>query len=175
MKREYNVMKWKDVLGKNARNRLYLRFNKKRGRRIADSKLRTKSFLLAHGLPAPKLFAAFKKPDEIMNFAWEELPGHFVLKPSEGYGGEGIVVVKKKAKWAGEWQLMDGRIINVGFLRMHALDILAGKYSLHGLPDRAFVEERIKIHKVFRKFAFQGTPDVRVIVCLLYTSPSPRD
>ena len=26
------------------------------------------------------------------------------------------------------------------------------------------VEERIKIHKIFRKYAFQGTPDVRVIV-----------
>lgn len=158
------MAKWKDILGKNARNRIYLRFNKKKARRLADSKLRTKSLLLKHDLPAPKLFAVFKKPEEIMQFAWEDLPGNFVLKPSEGYGGEGIIVVKKKAKWAGEWELMDGSIVNIGFLRMHALDILAGKYSLHGLRDRAFVEERIKIHKVFRKYAFQGTPDVRVIV-----------
>lgn len=155
---------WSDVLGKNARNRIYLRFNKKRGRQTADSKLRTKSLLLKNGLPAPKLFAAFKNPKEIIQFSWEELPGNFVLKPSEGYGGEGIIVVKKKAKWAGEWELMDGSLVDIGFLRMHALDILAGKYSLHGTRDRAFVEERIKIHKVFQKFAFQGTPDVRIIV-----------
>ncbi len=158
------MAEWKDVLGKNARNRLYLRLNKKKGRRLADSKLRTKSFLLKHELPAPELFAAFKNPNEIIQFAWENLPGNFVLKPSEGYGGEGIIVVKKKAKWAGEWELMDGSIVNIGFLRMHALDILAGKYSIHGLKDRAFIEERIKIHRIFRKYAFQGTPDVRVIV-----------
>lgn len=158
------MAKWKDILGKNARNRIYLRFNKKKARRLADSKLRTKSLLLKHDLPAPKLFAVFKDSNEILQFAWEDLPGNFVLKPSEGYGGEGIIVVKKKAKWAGEWELMDGSIVNIGFLRMHALDILAGKYSLHGLRDRAFVEERIKIHKTFRKYAFQGTPDVRVIV-----------
>jgi len=155
---------WKNILGKNARNRLYLRFNKKRGRRLADSKLRTKSFLVKYGLPTPNLFAAFKESRDITNFAWENLSGNFVLKPSEGYGGEGIIVVKKKSKWAGEWQLMDGRVVNIGFLRMHALDILAGKYSIHGTRDRAFVEERIKIHNVFRKYAFQGTPDVRVIV-----------
>ena len=155
---------WKNILGKNARNRLYLRFNKKRGRRLADSKLRTKSFLVKYGLPTPNLFAAFKESRDITNFVWEDLQGNFVLKPSEGYGGEGIVVVKKKDKWAGEWQLMDGRIVDTGFFRMHALDILAGKYSIHGTRDRAFVEERIKIHNVFRKHAFQGTPDVRVIV-----------
>lgn len=158
------MAKWNDILGKNARNRIYLRFNKKRGRRIADSKLRTKSLLLKHDLPAPKLFAAFKNPKEVTRFAWEELPSNFVLKPSEGYGGEGIIVVRRKAKWAGEWELMDGSIVNISFLRMHALDILAGKYSLHSIRDRAFVEERIKIHKIFRKYAFQGTPDVRVVV-----------
>lgn len=162
--REDNMAKWKNILGKNARNRLYLRFNKRKGRRIADSKLSTKNFLLKHQLPVPKLFAVFQKPEEVKQFAWEELPGNFVLKPSEGYGGEGIIVVKKKAKWAGEWELMDGRIVDIGSLRMHALDILAGKYSLRGLRDRAFVEERIKIHSVFRRFAFQGTPDIRVIV-----------
>jgi alpha-L-glutamate ligase-like protein len=158
------MAKWKDILGKNARNRIYLRLNKKKGRKLADSKLKTKSFLLKNGLPAPELYAAFKNSREVIQFAWEQLPGHFVLKPSEGYGGEGIIVVKKKAKWAGEWELMDGSVINVGFLRMHALDILAGKYSLHGGRDIAFVEERVKIHRIFRKYAYQGTPDVRVIV-----------
>lgn len=158
------MVEWKDILGKNARNRIYLRFNKKRGRRIADSKLETKSFLLKHNLPAPGLFTVFKDSGEVTQFAWEKLPGNFVLKPSEGYGGEGIIVVKKKAKWAGEWALMDGKLVDVSVLRLHALDILSGKYSLHGLRDRAFIEERIKIYKVFRKFAFQGTPDVRIIV-----------
>jgi len=117
-----------------------------------------------YGLPTPKLYAVFTNPGEVFDFPWETLPDNFVLKPSSGFGGEGIVIVKKKAKWAGEWYLMDGSIINIGELRLRSLDILAGQYSLHNLPDKAFVEERIKIAKIFRKYAFQGTPDVRVIV-----------
>jgi len=158
------MAKASSILGLNARNRLFLSLNKKFGRRIADSKLLTKKILGKYGLPTPKLYAVFTNPSEVFDFPWETLPDNFVLKPSSGFGGEGIVIVKKKAKWAGEWYLMDGSIINIGELRLRALDILAGQYSLHNLPDKAFVEERIKIAKIFRKYAFQGTPDVRVIV-----------
>ncbi|PIU28804.1 hypothetical protein COT08_00380 [Candidatus Woesebacteria bacterium CG07_land_8_20_14_0_80_44_9] len=158
------MAKTSSILGLNARNRLFLSLNKKFGRRIADSKLLTKKILGKYGLPTPKLYAVFTNPGEVFDFPWETLPDNFVLKPSSGFGGEGIVIVKKKAKWAGEWYLMDGSIINIGELRLRSLDILAGQYSLHNLPDKAFVEERIKIAKIFRKYAFQGTPDVRVIV-----------
>ena len=158
------MAKTSSILGLNARNRLFLSLNKKSGRRIADSKLLTKKVLGKYGLPTPKLYAVFTNPGEVFDFPWETLPDNFVLKPSSGFGGEGIVIVKKKAKWAGEWYLMDGSIINIGELRLRSLDILAGQYSLHNLPDKAFIEERIKIAKIFRKYAFQGTPDVRVIV-----------
>ena len=47
---------------------------------------------------------------------------------------------------------------------MHCLEILAGKYSLHGMPDSVIVEERIKIHPMFLAITKTGTPDVRVIV-----------
>ncbi len=97
-------------------------------------------------------------------FNWLTLPDNFVLKPVSGYAGGGIVIVKRKAKYAGEWRLMDDSIINISDLRLRSLDILAGQYSLHNLPDWAMVEERIKISKVFKKYAYQGTPDVRVIV-----------
>jgi len=59
---------------------------------------------------------------------------------------------------------MDNSIVNISDLRFWILDILAGQFSLHNLPDQAMIEERIKIAKVFRKYAFQGTPDIRVIV-----------
>lgn len=156
--------KWQDVLGKNCRNQLYLPLNKKPGRKIADSKLLTKKFLSQHQLPTPSIYATFAKPQEVLNFQWEKLPGNFVVKPSEGYGGEGILVVRKGGKWAGEWELMDGEVVNADGLKFHILDILEGKYSLFDSPDRAFIEERIKIHPVFAKYAFQGTPDIRVIV-----------
>lgn len=158
------MVKTHHLLGKNARNQLYLRFNKGRGRRIADSKLLTKKVLKKYGLAHPELYAVFENSEELFTFQWESLTGNFVVKPSRGFGGEGILVVKKKAKWAGEWYLMDNSKLDVGQLRLHVLDIFAGRFSLLNLPDKAFVEERIKIHPIFKKYTYQGTPDIRVIV-----------
>ena len=153
------------ILGMNARSLGYLKpLNTKKGRRIATSKLLTKKYLTKAGLSVPELLAVFKTPKEVLEFDWLTLPDNFVLKPVSGYAGEGIIIVKKKAKWAGEWRLMDDSIINIADLRLRSLDILAGQYSLHNLPDWAMIEERIKIAKVFRKYAYQGTPDIRVIV-----------
>ena len=153
-----------NVLGLNARNRLFLSSNKKEGRKIADSKLQTKRFLRRAGLPTPKILATFHNSQKINDFAWETLPDNFVLKPSKGFGGQGVLIVKKKAKWAGEWYLMDGSLIRTQDLRFHALEILAGRFSLHNTPDVAFIEERIKIQKIFAKYVWHGTPDIRVIV-----------
>jgi len=158
------MAKTNQILGLNARNQIYLKSNTKKGRRIADSKLLTKKILKRHELPNPELLAVFKNPREVASFDWLSLPDNFVLKPVSGYAGSGIIVVKKKAKWAGEWYLMDDSVINVSDLRLRSLDILAGQFSLHNLPDWAMVEKRIKIAKIFRKYAYQGTPDVRVIV-----------
>jgi len=158
------MSKANQILGMNARNWIYLKLNTKKGRRIADSKLLTKKILKKSNLPTPELLAVFKKSQDLVDFDWLSLPDNFVLKPVSGYGGGGIIVVKKKAKWAGEWYLMDNSIVNISDLRFWILDILAGQFSLHNLPDQAMIEERIKIAKVFRKYAFQGTPDIRVIV-----------
>lgn len=152
------------ILGMNARNQIYLKLNTRKGRRIADSKWLTKKVLLANELPSPNLIKLFKTPSDISDFNWSSLQDNFVLKPVSGYAGAGIVVIKKRAKRAGEWYLMDNTTISMSDLRLQALDIMAGQYSLHNLPDWAMIEERIKIAKVFKKYAFQGTPDIRVIV-----------
>jgi len=152
------------ILGINARNRLYLIYNRQKGRKIADSKLLTKKRLLKAGLPVPKVLKIFKTPEDVFNFDWTKLPESFVLKPVSGFGGQGIVIIRNRAKYAGEWWTMSGEKIDISTLRLHALDILAGQYSLHNFPDWAFVEERIKIAGIFRKYAYRGTPDVRVIV-----------
>jgi len=158
------MKEWQDILGINARNRRYLCYNTRRGRQIADSKLKTKKILSRYSLPCPELLAIFKNRGDIHRFAWENLPDNFVLKPSSGYGGEGILVIRKKSRWAGEWELMNGEVVSIADLRFHAQEILAGRFSIHNTPDIAFIEERIKIIKVFGKYTHQGTPDVRVIV-----------
>ncbi len=152
------------ILGLNARNHLFLSLNKKEGRKIADSKLLTKKLLKKNHLPTPSLLAIFRTPRQIMDFPWETLPENFVLKPSKGFGGQGVVIIKRKAKWAGEWYLMDGRLITTQELRFHALEILSGRFSLHNSLDTAFIEERIKIQKIFAKYVWHGVPDVRVVV-----------
>jgi alpha-L-glutamate ligase-like protein len=152
------------ILGMNARNQLYLKLNGRSGRRIADSKLLTKQKLGKAGLPTPQLLAVFRNEKDVIRFNWEKLQDNFVVKPVSGFGGGGVLVVRKKVKNSNEWYLMDNSKIDVGDLRFHCLDILMGQYSLHELPDMVMVEERIKIAKAFRHYAYQGTPDIRVIV-----------
>jgi len=158
------MTKASSILGQNARNHLFLSSNKKEGKRIANSKLLTKKVLKKWGLPTPVVLAVLRTDKKVNDFAWENLPNNFVLKPSRGYGGEGVVIIKKKAKWAGEWYLMDNSIINTQDLKFHALEILSGRFRLHNVPDMAFIEERIKIQKIFSRYVYHGAPDIRVLV-----------
>jgi len=158
------MAKASSILGQNARNHLFLSANKKEGKRIANSKLLTKKVLKKHGLPTPAILTVFRTAKKVNNFAWESLPSNFVLKPSQGYGGEGVIIVKKKAKWAGEWYLMDNSIISTQDLKFHTLEILSGRFRLHNVSDMAFIEERIKIQKIFSRYVYHGAPDIRVLV-----------
>ena len=151
------------VLGINARNRLFLPYNTHLGRIMADSKLLTKKKMRKINIPVPALYAVFENLNQVKNYHWEKLEGNFVIKPARGYAGEGILMVRRRGKWAGEWMLMDGGKITTADLQLHVADIFAGRYSLKNTPDQAFVEERIKIHPIFKRYAYQGTPDVRVV------------
>ncbi|MBU1136924.1 RimK/LysX family protein, partial [Patescibacteria group bacterium] len=46
----------------------------------------------------------------------------------------------------------------------HIKSILEGTYSLTGLPDVAFFEERVKLLKLLKPYSFRGIPDIRIIV-----------
>jgi alpha-L-glutamate ligase-like protein len=172
-------MKISHILGKNARSFLFsYQYNKMRGKSIASSKIRTKRIFAKAGIPVPDIYAKFIRPDSIVRFNWEGLPDAFALKPNKGLGGEGIVIVKKRAlkqikgrlgkhkkiKIEGEWITAQRRRVAVDDLKLHAMDILEGAYSIRNVPDIAFIEEYVGRHKAFRKYAYRGTPDIRVIV-----------
>lgn len=152
------------VLGMNARNFLYIRaFNKRKYKLIADDKLQTKQRLLKHSVPTTRFIATFDSLNDVRVFDWKSLPPEFVLKPSHGYGGRGIVCV-------GKWNGSEG----VGTKREHITPIgleteifgaLDGAYSLNNLPDTVFIEERVMVHPFFKKLTEKGVPDIRVIVC----------
>jgi len=160
----FNLKKYRQFLTKNERNKIYLRKNSASGKSIADSKFKTKKIISKTGVSVPKLMARFKNEQDVAKFRWEDLEGNFVIKPESGCGGEGILIIRKRGKWAGEWQKMNGQIIKSYDLNLHCQEILAGKYSLHTMPDKVLVEERIKIHPMFLSLTKAGTPDVRVIV-----------
>jgi len=155
---------YSDMLGANARIWFYLRRNSGKGRCIADSKIKTKQVLSKKDVRVPKILGLLKSEDEVEQFGWEDLKGNFVIKPASGSGGRGVIVVKKKAKWAGEWYLMDGKKMNISDLRLHCFDILEGRFSLYNKADNVLIEERIKIHPKFLRFTKSGTPDIRIIL-----------
>ncbi len=158
------MSQYNDILGANARIWFYLRENSGKGRRIADSKIKTKKILSKKEVNVPKILGLLESQQEVDEFEWEDLKGNFVIKPAFGSGGRGVIVIKKKAKWAGEWYLMNGKKINVSDLRLHCFDILEGRFSLYNKSDSVLVEERIKIHPKFLRFTKSGTPDIRIIM-----------
>ena len=157
-------MRISHLLGLNARDQLYLRYNKPAAKKKANSKLATKRALFKAGVPVPQIFARFIKPEKVTHFDWSKLPSAFALKPNKGLGGEGIIVVKKRAKDSDAWITTQKTKVTVDDLKFHTLDILEGAFSLDNEPDTGYIEEYVGRHKAFRKFAYRGTPDIRVIV-----------
>lgn len=158
-------MKLSHILGLNARAGLFsYKHNSFMGKRIARSKILTARILQKAGIPTPKIFKKFKNPSDILNFDWKSLPSAFALKPSKGLGGEGIVVVKKRAEDGDGWITIDKKRVNVDDLKLHTLDIIEGAYSIGNFPDVPFIQEYVGRHTAFRKYAYRGTPDIRIIV-----------
>ncbi|MFH1864221.1 MAG: sugar-transfer associated ATP-grasp domain-containing protein [bacterium] len=170
-------MKLSSILGINARTQLFsYKYNTKKGRRLANSKIQTARILKAAGIASPAIYKKFRDPSDVDRFYWEGLPDSFALKPSRGMGGAGIIVVKKRAeensenngnggkKIAGEWITTQRSKVKIEDLKLHTLDILEGAYSMGNVPDVAFIQEYVGRHKAFRKYAYRGTPDIRIII-----------
>lgn len=162
-------MKLSSILGLNARFQQFAYpSNPRRGKKIADSKLQTKRVLKKAGIPVPKVYKKFKRASEVFSFDWESLPGAFALKPSKGLGGEGIIVVKKRSlkqvQGKPNWITTQRKRVTADDLKLHTLDILEGAYSAGNVPDVSFIQEFVGRHNAFRRFAYRGTPDIRIIV-----------
>lgn len=157
-------MKVSSILGLNSRSALYARrYNTSLAKKIANSKLLTDRVLRREHVPHPKIFVKFKDYNSVVDYDWNALPNSFALKPSRGLGGEGIIVVKKKIK-DNVWLTTQKTRITSDDLKLHTLDIIEGAYSMGNDPDVAFVQEYVGRHSAFRKIAYRGTPDIRVIV-----------
>jgi len=151
------------ILGLNARNLLYIKpFNSRKAIAFADDKLKTKMFLGSRGIPVAKVYARLETRRQVRALDLHALPDECVLKPNEGYGGEGIIVLKGRQNGA---YLRNGKdTISDRDLCNHMEDILEGKYSLSGHRDIAFFEQILVAHDAFARFRPAGLPDIRIIV-----------
>lgn len=156
----------KNILGMNARNLTYIRPNNlKKAKRLADDKIRSKIMLKKAGVPVPRLIAQISSRRTLDHFDWSILPSSFVLKPNRGLGGEGIIVVYGRKKGTIDtWIRSDGDTITINDIKTHIQHILDGEFSLSNTPDIAFFEERLKLSKNFRPYAYKGIPDIRIII-----------
>lgn len=151
------------ILGINARNLLYIRpYNKKKAIRLADDKIKTKQFLSTREIPVPKMYGMIKTVEELEKYDFNTIPNQIVIKPNNGYGGEGIIVITNKKD--GYWITAGGKKLNKKDIKEHIRDILDGRYSISNISDTALFEQYIQADDKIGKFSYEGLPDVRVVV-----------
>jgi alpha-L-glutamate ligase-like protein len=127
-----------------------------------DDKLMTKQICESHGIPVPRTYAVIERQGDVRRFG--ELIGEreeFVVKPTQGSEGRGILVVAHRL--GNHWVTAGCEEVSLGDMQYHLSAILAGLYSLGGRSDRVVIEQRILRHATFEQIAVNGTPDIRVI------------
>jgi alpha-L-glutamate ligase-like protein len=152
------------VLGLNGRNANYtLVYNRRSLYPLVDDKLKTKRLALAAGIAVPDLYGVVEIERQVRDLP-VLLAGHpsFVVKPAEGSGGDGVLVIDGLSR--GLYRKASGQLIDAATLEHHVSNILAGLFSLGGQPDKALVEYRVRFDPVFDAIAYQGVPDVRIVV-----------
>lgn len=154
----------RQVLGINRRNHdLITRYNPRSVFQVVDHKLKTKIALSAVQIPVIETLAVYHIQRDISRFAeqsqqWKE----FVIKPAQGAGGEGVVIVTGRTT-RGFW-LSDDRMVESGDLEGHLSDILGGVFSLNQRYDEALIERRVHAHPILTRLSFRGLPDIRILV-----------
>jgi alpha-L-glutamate ligase-like protein len=155
------------VLGLNERNTDYImRLNPRRLYPRVDDKALTKELALAAGMAVPELYGIISNQREVRNFtAIVAERESFVVKPAEGSGGDGILVITGRSKRKRDtFRLASGILIDLAEIDHHISNIVSGQYSLSGNPDKALIEYCVHFDPVFAELSYQGVPDVRVIV-----------
>ena len=164
----WRSLKQRGIMGINRRNADYiLKYNSRRFYPIVDDKIITKKKALEAGIHVPDLYGIIETEQGIKKLA-QIIENHkdFVVKPAQGAGGDGILVIADR--FEGRFKTVSGRAITYGELEYQISSILTGMYSLAGGRDRALIEYRVKPDPVFKSISFEGVPDIRIIVLLGY-------
>jgi alpha-L-glutamate ligase-like protein len=152
------------VLGMNSRNIDYIgRTNDRSRYPLVDNKLKTKRAAQQHGMSVPRLFGVVEIQHEVqtLELLLEGLE-KFVIKPAQGSGGKGILVISGRR--GDDFIKSTGAIVNLRDVKRHTSNILSGLYSLGGRPDVAMIEDMIDFDQMLSNYSHEGVPDIRVIV-----------
>jgi len=154
----------KGILGMNARNVAYItRYNPRSRYPLVDDKLKTKMVVRKAGVTVPDLLLVIRTQHEI-----EEIDkvlskfDQFVIKPSRGSGGKGILVIVGRE--GDHFIKASGAKLTAEDVKRDLSNITSGLYSLGGKPDVAFVESLVVADPIFAHVSYEGVPDIRIIV-----------
>jgi len=155
------------VLGLNERNADFImRLNPRHFYPRVDDKVLTKELALQAGMAVPEMYGVITHQGDIRRFASiVEDRDSFVVKPAEGSGGNGILVITGRSKRKRDcFRRSNGLLITEAEIAHHLSNIVGGQYSLGGNPDKALIEYCVHFDPVFAEVSYQGVPDIRVIV-----------
>ncbi len=161
------ILRQAGVLGLNERNTEFIaRLNPRRLYPRVDDKALTKKLAIEAGMPVPALYGIINHQGEVRAFG--DIVGDresFVIKPAQGSGGDGILVVTGRSQRRSNiYRLASGVRISAAEIAHHISNIVSGQYSLSGNPDKALIEYCVRFDPVFADVSYQGVPDIRVIV-----------
>jgi alpha-L-glutamate ligase-like protein len=152
------------VLGMNKRNVYCIgEHNDRKQYPLVDDKLKTKVLAEKVSIAVPKLLGTVSEQSEVRKIEkiLEGLDG-FVIKPAQGSGGKGILVIVGRKD--NVFFKPSGESVDFGDIRQHISNTLSGLYSLGGKPDVAMIEQLVQFDPIFDKYSFEGVPDIRIIL-----------
>jgi len=155
------------VLGLNKRNADFImRLNPRHFFPRVDDKVLTKKLAIEAGMAVPDLYGIIDNQGDVRKFA--EIVADresFVIKPAQGSGGDGIIVIVSRTKRKRDsFRTAGGLLITQAELEHHISNIVSGQYSLSGGKDVALIEYCVQFDPLFEHVSYQGVPDIRVIV-----------
>ena len=169
------IQTWKDlkkrgIMGINQRNGDYiLKYNDRRHYPVVDDKILTKARAIEENIHVPEQYGVIETESEITHKLRKILDGRkdFVIKPAQGAGGDGILVIADRFD-ENRFKTISGKLITMSEIEYQVSNILTGLYSLGGMRDRALIEYRVTPDPIFKSISFEGVPDIRIIVLMGY-------
>ncbi|RLA46128.1 MAG: alpha-L-glutamate ligase-like protein [Gammaproteobacteria bacterium] len=159
-----NNLRAKGILGINERNIAYIsRYNERKRFPLVDNKLLTKRAAQQAGIAVPELYGVIESTYQLRTLANLLEPlDQFVIKPTRGSGGKGILVLSRQDER--NFVKPGGQILSLAEIRHYISNILSGVYSLGGQPDSAFIEALVISDPGLEQYSYEGLPDIRVVI-----------